>query len=87
MLGAESQVQRAWEESVGYIAKWSSVSRLLSSSVNHFAFFVQSVAVAAAVIAGVYMLSEGNLTQGGLIALVILSRQVIAPMAQIMNLG
>jgi ABC-type bacteriocin/lantibiotic exporter with double-glycine peptidase domain len=33
------------------------------------------------------MISEGTLTQGGLIALVILSRQVIAPMAQIMNLG
>lgn len=63
------------------------MSRLLSSSVNHFAFFVQSAVVAAAVIAGVYMISEGTLTQGGLIALVILSRQVIAPMAQIMNLG
>lgn len=87
MLGAESQVQRAWEESVGYIAKWSSVSRLLSSSVNHFAFFVQSAVVVAAVIAGVYMISEGALTQGGLIALVILSRQVIAPMGQVVSLA
>jgi ATP-binding cassette subfamily C protein LapB len=87
MLGAESQVQRAWEESVGYIAKWSSVSRLLSSSVNHFAFFVQSAVVVAAVIAGVYMISEGTLTQGGLIALVILSRQVIAPMGQVVSLA
>ncbi|RPH52046.1 MAG: type I secretion system permease/ATPase [Desulfobacteraceae bacterium] len=87
MLGAESQIQRAWEESVGYIAKWSSVSRLLSSSVNHFAFFVQSSVVVAAVIAGVYMISEGTLTQGGLIALVILSRQVIAPMGQVVSLA
>jgi len=87
MLGAESQIQRAWEESVGYIAKWSSVSRLLSSSVNHFAFFVQSGVVVVAVIAGVYMISEGNLTQGGLIALVILSRQVIAPMGQVVSLA
>ncbi|MFH2075124.1 MAG: type I secretion system permease/ATPase [Pseudomonadota bacterium] len=87
MLGAESQIQRAWEESVGYIAKWSSVSRLLSSSVNHFAFFVQSAVVVAAVIAGVYMISEGTLTQGGLIAMVILSRQVIAPMGQVVSLA
>ncbi|MFO7667186.1 MAG: type I secretion system permease/ATPase [Desulfobacterales bacterium] len=87
MLGAESQIQRAWEESVGYIAKWSSVSRLLSSSVNHFAFFVQSGVVVVAVIAGVYMISEGTLTQGGLIALVILSRQVIAPMGQVVSLA
>ncbi len=87
MLGAESQIQRAWEESVGYIAKWSSVSRLLSSSVNHFAFFVQSGVVVVAVIAGVYMISEGTLSLGGLIALVILSRQVIAPMGQVVSLA
>ncbi|RPJ16710.1 MAG: type I secretion system permease/ATPase [Desulfobacteraceae bacterium] len=87
MLGAESQIQRAWEESVGYIAKWSSTSRLLSSSVNHFAFFVQSAVVVIAVIAGVYMIAEGKLTQGGLIALVILSRQVIAPMGQVVSLA
>jgi ATP-binding cassette subfamily C protein LapB len=87
MLGAESQIQRAWEESVGYIAKWSSTSRLLSSSVNHFAFFIQSAVVVVAVIAGVYMIAEGKLTQGGLIALVILSRQVIAPMGQVVSLA
>jgi len=39
------------------------------------------------VIAGVYMIAEGNLTQGGLIALVILSRQVVAPMGQVVSLA
>jgi ATP-binding cassette subfamily C protein LapB len=87
MLGAESQVQRAWEEAVSYIAKWSSKSRFLSSTVNDFSFFLQSTVVVAVVIAGVYMIAEGNLTQGGLIALVILSRQVIAPMGQVVSLA
>ena len=87
MLGAESQIQRAWEEAVSYIAKWSARSRLLSSSANHFSFFVQSMVVVAVVIGGVYMISEGNLTTGGLIALVILSRQAIGPMAQAVNLA
>lgn len=87
MLGAESQVQRAWEESVSYIAKWSSRSRLFSSSVNDLSFFMQSTVVVAVVIAGVYMIAEGNLTQGGLIALVILSRQVVAPMGQVVSLA
>ena len=87
MLGAESQVQRAWEEAVGYIAKWGSRSRFLSSSVNNFSFFMQSIVVVAVVIAGVYRISEGNLTPGGLIALVILSRLVIAPMTQVVNLA
>ncbi|MBW1859487.1 MAG: type I secretion system permease/ATPase [Deltaproteobacteria bacterium] len=87
MLGAESQIQRAWEEAVSYIAKWSARSRFLSSSVNHLSFFVQSMVVVAVVIGGVYMISKGDLTTGGLIALVILSRQAVAPMAQVVNLS
>ncbi len=87
MLGAESQIQRAWEEAVSYIAKWSARSRFLSSSVNHFSFFVQSISVVGVVVIGVYMISEGTLSQGGLIALVILSRQAIAPMSQVVSLA
>jgi ATP-binding cassette subfamily C protein LapB len=87
MLGAESQIQRAWEEAVSYIAKWSARSRLLSSSVNHFSFFIQGIVVVAVVIAGVYVISKGNLSTGGLIALVILSRQAVGPMAQAVNLA
>jgi ATP-binding cassette subfamily C protein LapB len=87
MLGAESQIQRAWEEAVGYIAKWSGRSRFLSSSVNHFSFFVQSMSVVGIVVVGVYMIANGTLTQGGLIALVILSRQALAPMTQVVGLA
>jgi ATP-binding cassette subfamily C protein LapB len=87
MLGAESQIQRAWEEAVGYIAKWSVRSRLLSSSVTHLAFFVQSIVVVVVVIFGVYLISEGDLSQGGLIALVIITRQAIAPMSQVVGLA
>jgi ATP-binding cassette subfamily C protein LapB len=87
MLGAESQIQRAWEEAVGYIAKWSVRSRLLSTSVTHLAFFVQSIVVVVVVIGGVYMISKGDLSQGGLIALVIITRQAIAPMSQVVGLA
>jgi ATP-binding cassette subfamily C protein LapB len=87
MLGAESQIQRAWEEAVSYIARWSARSRLLSSSVNDVAFFVESTVVVAVVIACVYMIAEGNLSQGGLIALVILSRRVVGPMGQVVSLA
>ena len=87
MLGAESQIQRAWEEAVSYISKWNARSRFLSSSVNHFSFFVQSMSVVGVVVVGVYMIANGNLSQGGLIALVILSRQAIAPMSQVVGLA
>lgn len=86
MLGAESQIQRAWEEAVGYIAKWGARSRFLSSSVNHFADFILNMAVVGAVVGGVYMIAAGELSQGGLIALVILTRQAIAPMTQVVSL-
>lgn len=87
MLGAESQVQRAWEEAVSYIAKWSSRARFLSSSANDFSYLLQSTVVVAVVVAGVYLIAKGELTQGGLIALVILSRQVVAPMGQVVSLA
>jgi ATP-binding cassette subfamily C protein LapB len=87
MLGAEGQIQRAWEEAVSYISKWSNKSRIISSSVQDVSYLVQNVMIVAVVIVGVYMITAGNLTSGGLVALVILSRQVIAPMAQVVNLA
>ncbi len=87
MLGAESKVQTTWEEAVGHISTWSARSRFLSSSVNHLAGFVQSMTVVAVVIAGVYVISLGEMSQGGLIAIVMLTRQVIAPMAQVVGLA
>ncbi|SDB34054.1 ATP-binding cassette, subfamily C, LapB [Desulfonatronum thiosulfatophilum] len=86
-LGAESQMQRAWEESVSYISKWSSRARALTNSVNDAAFFWQSVVVVGVVVAGVYKIPAGELSQGGLIALVILSRQALAPMGQVVRLA
>ena len=87
MLRAESQIQRAWEEAVSYIATWSSRSRLFSSSVTHFSDFIMNLTVVGVLIAGVYRISEGQLSQGGIIALMILSRQAIAPMSQVVSLA
>jgi len=87
MLGAEGQIQRAWEEAVSYISKWGNKARLISSSVQDVAYFAQNLMTVAVVVSGVYMINRGDLTQGGLVALVILSRQVIAPMAQVVNLA
>lgn len=87
MLGAEGQIQRAWEEAVSYISKWGNKSRMISSSVQDVSYFLQNIMVVAVVIAGVYLISAGDLTAGGLVALVILSRQVISPMAQVVNLA
>ncbi len=87
ILGAESYVQRAWEEAVEFIANWSARSRFLSATVTHLANFIQSAAVVCVIIVGVYMIAEGQLSQGALIACVILSRRAIAPMSQVVNLA
>ena len=87
MLNAQSQIQRAWEESVAYIAKWAAKSRLYSLSVNHFTNFILNMTVVAVLVAGVYSISNGVLSQGGLIALIILTRQAVAPMSQVIGLA
>ncbi|MHB8788775.1 MAG: type I secretion system permease/ATPase [Desulfobulbaceae bacterium] len=87
MLGAESQLQRGWEESVSFISKWGAKARFLSNSVNHVAHFIGNTTTVAAVIVGVYQIYEGDLTRGGLIACVILTRRVTAPMNQVVNLA
>ncbi len=86
MLGAEGQIQRAWEEAVSYIANWSTTARRYSSSVTFFSDFVMNISVVAMVVFGVYRIGAGEMSQGGIIALVILSRQALAPMSQVINL-
>lgn len=87
MLGAESQLQRGWEESVSFISKWGARARFLSNSLNHVSTFIRNTTVVGTVIVGVYQIYDGDLTKGGLIACVILTRRVIAPMSQVVNLA
>ncbi|MCU7816681.1 MAG: type I secretion system permease/ATPase [Candidatus Thiodiazotropha sp. (ex Rostrolucina anterorostrata)] len=85
-LGAESIVQRKWEQLTGHIAKWGVRSRLLSASVTNVAVFFQQVAQVGIVVLGVYLISEGEISMGALIAGVILVGRAMAPMAQVANL-
>ncbi|HKK05429.1 MAG: type I secretion system permease/ATPase [Gammaproteobacteria bacterium] len=86
-LGAESPIQRKWEQAVGFIARWGVRSRLLSSSAVNVAIFVQQLATVGVVAFGVYLVGEGTLSLGGLIASVILTSRAMAPMAQVANLA
>jgi ATP-binding cassette subfamily C protein LapB len=86
ILGAESRQQSRWESAVDYIAHWGIRSRLLSSSVVNVAVYLQQMAVIGVVVYGVYLIADGKLSLGGLIATVILTSRVLAPMAQVANL-
>ncbi|MGD9172184.1 MAG: type I secretion system permease/ATPase, partial [Candidatus Thiodiazotropha sp.] len=86
-LGAESEVQRKWEQLTAHIAQWGVRSRLLSASVSNVATFFQQMSQVGIVVLGVYLIAEGELSMGALIAGVILVGRALAPMAQVANLA
>jgi len=85
-FNASSSVQWGWEERTGDIAGKSLRSRILSSSLSTVSVFFTQLSTVAIVVTGVYLIKEGELTMGGLIATVILSSRTIAPMSQVASL-
>lgn len=84
---AESTMQNKWEKAVSYIADFGIKTKLLSTSATNFSAYVQQVTNIAIIIAGVYLISEGELSMGGLIATVMLAGRALGPMAQIAGLA
>lgn len=85
-LGVESVAQWRWEQAVGEIAHTGLKAKMLQGSISRLTGFMQQMSTVAVVVVGVYMITEGDLTMGGLIAAVILSQRAITPMGQIANL-
>ncbi|HHE65437.1 MAG TPA: type I secretion system permease/ATPase, partial [Bacteroidetes bacterium] len=83
---AEGQMQRQWEQNIGQIARLGLKSRFYSSIAVNLTVFLQQMASVAVVIVGVYKISEGDLTTGGLIACTILTGRALAPVAQVASL-
>ncbi|MES9845545.1 MAG: type I secretion system permease/ATPase [Candidatus Sedimenticola sp. PURPLELP] len=86
-LGAESPLQRKWEQLTAHIAQWGVRSRLLSSSAVNMAGFLQQMSQVGVILVGVYQVTDGDLSMGGLIAAVMLTGRAVAPMAQVANLS
>lgn len=85
-LGAEGRIIRKWEASVGTLSLWGLRWRIFSASATTFSSLVQQVAGVFVVIVGVYSIAENELTQGALIASVILVSRALAPLAQVSGL-
>ena len=81
-LGLQGSMQRKWESITGYIAEWNIKSRLIANSSMIFSQLVQQGTTIAIVIAGVYAISEGTLSLGGLIAAVMITNRIAGPMTQ-----
>lgn len=80
---AEGQMQSRWEALTGSLAKLSLRSRLLSATVINFSQILQQISTVAVVVVGVYLIMDGELSVGGLIACTILTGRCLAPMGQV----
>ncbi len=80
---AEGHNQRKWEEIVEQSSLTSVKSRHISALAVSFTGFVAALCSIFVVIYGAYLVADASITTGALIACVILSGRVIAPLAQL----
>lgn len=85
-LGGEARVRQKWESYVGLTAQSALRARVVSQSGIHFATLVSQVASVAVVLVGVFLIADGAITVGALIACVILSGRALAPLVQAASL-
>ena len=84
--GAESIMQAKWEKSVAFVARINNQMRFLSAAATNGAMEVQQLVNVAVIICGVYLIGEGMLSMGGLIACTMLSSRAVAPLGQMVGL-
>jgi len=85
-LGVEGVMQGRWERSAAYLAERGAQLRLLATSTMHVTMLTQQLTAVIVVIIGVYLITSGQLSLGGLIACSMLTARALAPMAQIAGL-
>ncbi|CAM5351717.1 type I secretion system permease/ATPase [Thauera mechernichensis] len=85
-MGAEAVIQGKWEKSAALVASVGARLRLLAATSSNGALWVQQMVSLLTVIIGVYLISEGELTMGGLIACYLLSSRAMAPIGQVAGL-
>lgn len=81
-LNATGRMQRQWEQITRFLSGAGSRQRLLGASVTTGAAWVQQSVAVSMIIIGVYLVIDGQLTQGALIAAYMLSSRAMAPVSQ-----
>lgn len=85
-LGISGQSQWKWEEAAGGVAQKGLKSKILSNSISTFVNFIVQMNTVAIIIGGVYAIGDKALSMGGLIAVVMLSSRMLAPLGQVASL-
>jgi len=86
VVGAAGRMRALWENLVGLTAETAQQNRFVTNLSVHTILFVQQFTTVAVVVAGIYLIQDGSISAGGLIAAVILTGRAIAPMSQVSHL-
>lgn len=85
-MGAEAAVQHKWETSTALLARVSTQLRLLSASSTNGANWIIQLVSLAVMLIGVYLISEQELSVGGLVACYMMSSRAMSPIGRIAGL-
>jgi len=86
-VNGQSRMQRSWEDYSAVAAGNFMKSRLLTSLAVNLVSLVQQLETVVLIVWGVYLIHQGALSQGALIGVVMLARQVVAPLGQVVALA
>jgi len=85
-IGADGRLRARYSDQVAENALYSQGSRFISALGGNIAGFVQQAASIIVILIGMYMVKEGTMSVGALIACVMLGGRAIAPIGQVANL-
>jgi ATP-binding cassette, subfamily C, bacterial LapB len=85
--GGERYMQERWELFSAKASDTSMKSKRLSALAMNFVSWITQFETVMIVVAGVYLIADGKLTQGALVGSVILASRALAPLAQVAGLA
>ena len=85
--GGERYMQERWELFSAKASDTSMKSKRLSALAMNFVSWITQFETVMIVVAGVYLIADGKMTQGALIGSVILASRALAPLAQVTGLA
>ncbi len=80
---AEGHLQRKWEELTEKVSLTNIKAKSIAALGVNFAVFAGNIASVGMIVYGAYLIAEGKITMGALIAAVILSGRAMAPLATV----
>jgi ATP-binding cassette subfamily C protein LapB len=86
MQAAEGNVQRKWEELTEKSSGTAVKMRRLSAFALNFSMLIQQIVSIFVVVLGVWLITEGQISMGALIACVMLTGRAMAPLTQVAGL-